>query len=44
LPQGRYSIATGLIWYNNALIYMQKFTDTQHSLEFPYIMHVSDWP
>jgi len=24
-------------------IAMQKIVDTQHSLEFPYVMHVSDW-
>jgi len=22
---------------------MQKIIDMQHSLEFPYVMHVSDW-
>jgi len=22
---------------------MQKIIDTQQSLEFPYVMHVSDW-
>jgi len=22
---------------------MQKFIDTQHNLEFPHILHISDW-